>query len=292
MVFFDLAYGQLCNWLLAHSKKSDSRQAYVISNEVDADLVILGSSKAVHHYVPSVMEDSLHCTVYNAGMEGMGIVLMSIRLKQILQYHTPKYVIYDVSPYDIEYSDNVKFLAPVKKFFPDDAVKDAVKRIDEMECWKLYSGMYRYNSSILQLISDYFPPCDDSNRGYKPINSVMQSAPEGKVPEFGKNYNMEWDSVKKESFQELVGICKQKGITLICAISPFYGADTSENYMPFMNYCTENRIPVIDSYSYDVINSKLNFYADTSHLNEEGAEIYTSYVCTLLKSDDCLAYKY
>ena len=40
-----------------------------------ADLLVFGSSRANHHYVPEVFEDSLKLTFYNTGKDGSGIFI-------------------------------------------------------------------------------------------------------------------------------------------------------------------------------------------------------------------------
>lgn len=48
------------------------RQIYCLTESQD-ELMILGSSRAAHHYVPQIFEDSLGLSSYNAGSDGMCI---------------------------------------------------------------------------------------------------------------------------------------------------------------------------------------------------------------------------
>lgn len=71
----DIGFGMFCDLLEISAKggiMKRIRQTAMIQN---ADVVIMGSSRAHRHYVPSVLSDSLCVTAYNAGVYGNGIVL-------------------------------------------------------------------------------------------------------------------------------------------------------------------------------------------------------------------------
>ncbi len=42
----------------------------VYRGEIDADVLVLGSSRALMHYSPKILADSLSHSVYNLGMDG------------------------------------------------------------------------------------------------------------------------------------------------------------------------------------------------------------------------------
>ena len=52
----------------------DTKVNYAHQNKVVADIVILGSSRASHHYVPHIITDSLGLTCVNLGEDGQGIL--------------------------------------------------------------------------------------------------------------------------------------------------------------------------------------------------------------------------
>ena len=84
-----------------------------ISDEVDANILIFGSSRAAHHYVPSILSDSLDMSCYNCGLDGNGIIYGYGKLKTITARYYPKIVILDIQPtFDLFTNDNCKYLAP------------------------------------------------------------------------------------------------------------------------------------------------------------------------------------
>ena len=60
------------------------RDNYICDKSVD-DILIFGSSRAVHHYNSSMIEDSLGMSCYNCGDDGNGIILSYGRLSMISQ---------------------------------------------------------------------------------------------------------------------------------------------------------------------------------------------------------------
>ena len=81
-------------------------------------IIILGSSHAVRHYVPSVIQDSLGLTCYNCGEPGCGIIPAYARYKMVAERNKPKLVIYEVTPgYDYLVSDDYsKYLGKVRQY--------------------------------------------------------------------------------------------------------------------------------------------------------------------------------
>ena len=70
------------------------RTTYAIE-KTNADILIFGSSRANHHYVPAIFEDSLKMKFYNTGRDGNGIFFQLAVLKSILKRYTPKIIIFD-----------------------------------------------------------------------------------------------------------------------------------------------------------------------------------------------------
>ena len=65
--------------------------------KTEADILIFGSSRANHHYVPEVFEDSLKMKFYNTGRDANGVFFQSAVLKSVLKRYKPKIIIYDHS---------------------------------------------------------------------------------------------------------------------------------------------------------------------------------------------------
>jgi len=73
MVVLDYSVGYFLKKTYFSQKSGvDYRTTYAI-NGVRSDILILGSSRATHHYNPSIIEDSLKMSAFNGGRDGCSI---------------------------------------------------------------------------------------------------------------------------------------------------------------------------------------------------------------------------
>lgn len=130
-----------------------AREEYM-RHEMKADVVLLGSSRCNHHYMPSIIQDSLGMTVYNCGQRGNGIVYEYGRLQTIYARYTPKIVVVDfIQGYDLEVNDNSRYLDFLKVDYGTNAVIDSIFRVcDPLSPMKMYLQSYRYNSTLCDLL--------------------------------------------------------------------------------------------------------------------------------------------
>lgn len=66
----DFGLGKIFGYLTVHATGGYTKRDNLISDEVDANILIFGSSRAAHHYVPSILSDSLDMSCYNCGLDG------------------------------------------------------------------------------------------------------------------------------------------------------------------------------------------------------------------------------
>lgn len=280
----DVSFGLVCRYLNSHAKGGDTKNHYDIAMNVDADLLLFGSSRCIHHYVPSILEDSLGMTVYNCGLDGNGILYQYSRLRMILSRYTPKVIVYDVAPsFDIADGDNSKYLAWQKRFYNIPGVSEVFVDINPMEKYKMCSQLYRYNSDFIQMLSDNIHPLQDvDGAGYKPLYGIMDYEPKLSEQEL---VAVEWDPLKQKYFDKFYQLCKQNDIVLVVAYSPLYKATTSIEYSAITDFCRANNIPLIDSYCNPDFSNCRDYFEDTSHLNDTGARKYSKAFASQLKRE-------
>lgn len=281
MALLDIGFGHICSYLNSHAKGGDTRNHYFIANEMTDSVLIFGSSRATHHFNPAILEDSLATTVYNCGLDGNGILYNYGRLLTVVNRYKPKMIIYDVIPgFDMEEDDYSKYLQWQKRWYDVPGVAEIFHDVSPLEDIKMLSSMYRYNTSFIQMLSDNVKPLQEiSYKGYKPL--------EGKI-----NYSVapseaiaaQWSDLKLSYFKKFVELCKANGITLIISYSPWYNARNSNRFLEFTKFAAENDLDVIDLYSYPDISLNRDYFEDASHLNSEGADIFTSKFANILNS--------
>ncbi len=153
---FDVLFGKAFDYLAFHAKGGDNRRNNVICNEVNDDILIFGSSHALHHYNPIIITDSLGMSCYNCGQDGNGSILNYGIYQLIIQRYHPKVLIYDIMPsFDLlAGEDNHKYLGNLRPYYNRKGIPEIFESVDDTEKYKMRSQMYRYNAKFVQIVSD------------------------------------------------------------------------------------------------------------------------------------------
>lgn len=281
----DVSYGKFCDYMNSHAKGGATKQRHDVREEKQYDVLILGSSRAHHHYVSQVLEDTLSMTCFNAGEDGNGIILMYGIYNMIRERYLPKYIIYDVEPaFDIYKYDKdanrTRYLALQKPYYKNAGVASIFKDISMPEFYKVHSGLYRYNSEIFPLAVDYLMGRPMAIKGYEPMYGKMTQEPNR---ENFKDSKFEVDSVKLAYFEKLVGLTAKDGVNLIVVASPKYGATSSSNLLPIFDICRKNGVSFYDFYCDSSFINHKDYFKEPMHLNEEGAERFSRRFANELK---------
>lgn len=139
----DFVFGQGCDYLFEHSKGGDTYRINHAILEEDYEMLIMGSSRACHHYNPQLLEDSLGIKVYNLGVDGSGVIMMDGFYRLLTQRYTPKYIIYELTPsFDFQQysgdSNNTRYLSQLKPYYKNKCISKIFDDIDKFERVKLY----------------------------------------------------------------------------------------------------------------------------------------------------------
>jgi len=274
VVTIDICFGKAFDYLVAHSKGGNTKATYDMLMKDRYDFIILGSSRATHHYIPQMIEDSLGMTCYNAGADGSGIVLMYGRYKMITNRYNPKVILYDVeTAFDIvEYSEddhNRRYLAGLKSYFFQPGIKEIFQDVSWAEGIKNYSGLFRYNGDYFNLLRNFFTTNSVSDKGYLPLNGKMNNEPETR-----EKSEDAIDTLKLSYIKSLALDAKNNGINFIFVSSPKYGADSS-SVQPVKDIANEIGLPFWD-YTNAPEFQKLDYFKEPMHLNDDGAHIFTA----------------
>lgn len=276
----DVAFGIGCRWLNSHARGGDTAEHYAVAMTQTQPVVILGSSRAAHHYNPAILEDSLGSGVYNCGEDGNGILFHFGRLSLMMQRYTPELVIYDALPgFDIEHEDNTKYLAWLRRWAGEECLDTLFSDISPLEPLKLHSSLYRYNKSFLQMAMDCVKPAHHAGyHGYRPLPDTMAYA----APVYDRPAP-EWDELKLKYFTKLIEMCRRHGTKLVVVYSPYYRAVSSDMLTPITRLCQEMGVPVIDRFADAAFVNDSTLFEDASHLNAPAADRFTSSLSTQLK---------
>ena len=281
----DVALGHVFGRMVSSIEVGGQGRDNYICDRTTDDILVFGSSRAVHHYNAQLLEDSLGMTCYNCGDDGNGIILGYARLHLACERHQPRVVILDVTAgYDLLPSDNHASLGWLKPHYNRDGIADIFTDIDPVERWKMLCASYRYNSRILQNTVVWLTSLstDGGIKGFRPIN--RQFHPRGQrsldVPDA-----YELDTLKWKYMQKFID--QAQGSQLFVVVSPqWYSTDSTKvsPTKPLEELCLRKGIPFVD-FSHDpkYVHAD-SLYADGKHLNARGADEFTRDLIAWMKS--------
>jgi hypothetical protein len=96
LIVVDLIVGSVAKKIYFLQKRGASYKTTYVMEKATNEIMILGSSKVAHHYIASLMTDSLKYTCYNGGRDGSFISYSNALLNSMLTRYTPKLVIVDI----------------------------------------------------------------------------------------------------------------------------------------------------------------------------------------------------
>jgi hypothetical protein len=250
------------------------------------DILILGSSRANHHYIPDTIQRRLSefmrsdFSVYNAGRDGCNIVYHYPVFECVVERRPPKFVIIDVRATELYMNGsarNEEFnISMLKPYYGDiDGINRIFNEIDVFSPLKMALSTYRYNSEIIKYVNAYIsePPALDM-KGFLPLYANMnanESLQEHKIDGTISSYRL-------KCFRNVIELARRNNITIFVIHSPTYASSTqSESLDMIKNICYTEGVPFFD-FADGTFPNRPEYYADQTHLNLEGAKLYSKIV--------------
>lgn len=281
LAVIDRLSGYAFSYLSENAKGGYTGHYHYLVDKTNEDILIFGSSRAIHHYNPQIITDSLGMTCYNCGQNGNGIVLFYGWWKAISERYHPKMIIYDITTdFDLLAGDNHKYLGWLKEAYDRNGVKEVFLKVDSTEKYKMISQMYRYNSKWHQIAADYIYPLYVVNdNGFFPLEGGAETM---RIREDVDIYQpFELDDLKIDFIKKLV---EDAGDTkIVFVVSPsIYGLNEAQ-LEPIKKLCADYNIPFYDFSNSPKYVHQVKYFKDGSHLNAWGADEFTRDLVATIK---------
>ena len=282
LVAADRAVGVWSERMYYNSKYGIFRRQIYSLQESNDELMILGSSRAAHHYVPQIFEDSLGMSCYNAGSDGMCIYYhYGILASRIQRGCPPKVLILEVIGTDLEVSQSASFSldAALERYAPHYGEFVEIDSMFAFNGWKekvkLLSKTYKYNSKLVQTIKcNYISYPED--RGYEALNGVMEVTEGEEIADVlaPSTIQPNIEEGKLVYLQKFIDDCKDNNIELIMCYSPYYGQDIPICVRMIEELAEKNDVKFLN-FGDNVCFQNPEYFKDASHLNDIGAREFS-----------------
>ncbi|MDO4950221.1 MAG: hypothetical protein Q4E55_08715 [Bacteroidales bacterium] len=282
LIVFDVLFGLVMDrlWNNMPDTVYQAARTNTSLNRVEADVIVLGSSRAVHHYVTSILEDSLGTSVYNCGHDGMDLIYCDVVLDAIVKRHKPKIVILDMAEGYLNghSKDRLDCLMPYIK--SDSYISEIMEELKGGSFTGLkLCNMYRYNDRVLNMACAYKSALD-SEKGYTPKDG--KSALVGKEPQISTPIKeSEVDELEVAHLVHLIETCEANGIQLYIVNSPRY--NIVEDAMAYTKSLCSGRSVTFLDYS-SLLLEHPEMFRDSAHMLDNGAKAFTKELAMEMKN--------
>ena len=259
----------------------------IISGSVNADLLVIGSSRAWVQYDTRIMDSVLHVNSYNLGIDGSALnrQMLKYRVYDHFQEKKAKVVLINMD-YASAIGNRIGYER--EQFFPylwNRFNRQEMRKVEPFSFGELYLPMYRY--FISGAYSSYMEVSADTNlyKGYEGQNMKWN----GKKFSEMKCFHFERMENIESEFGLFLKQLKEQGIEVVFVCAPIYSGLTAivdnlpEFYETIQAYSEKYQIPVLD-YTYDSLSYDTLYFYNATHLNKTGAKLFTTKLCQDLDS--------
>lgn len=249
--------------------------------ENNSDILILGSSRAKHHYDSKLIEEITGLNTYNTGRDGNYIFYQTAVLKSTLMRHSPKQIILDFTGSFRNLQEDYDRLSTLLPYYSThEELRDIIQHKSPFVKYKLLSQIFPYNSLLTTIIAGNIGLGNSDNyKGYEPLTGEWTG--ELETIETKKHYRI--DENKYQVFEELIKLSKNHDIPLLVVYSPvFYKYDIDYSIEVCREICEKHNIKFIDFSKNPEFLENQALFKDQTHLNETGAEIFTQKILEIL----------
>ena len=268
--------GGLCmGWVNQHTSDITAPKIKYLVNDVDEDVVFMGTSRCNFHYVPSIISDSLGMSVYNGGIDASDNIFAHYWvLSQVLSHHTPKMICLELMDNDYVIQSNpfntISFFAP---YYGRNERADSIFRLAGTHWVYEVSHLYRYNAkAVSNLVGLLVNRQANEDHGYLPGPKPVRFPD---VLEYDET-RTDVDSLKLVYLRKFISLCEDRGIRLVFMVSPRYSRVGMDKYDVLKAVATEHGIPFFDYYTRGLFLDHPEYFKDVAHLWDKGARAYSA----------------
>lgn len=274
VVVLDIANRAFCQYAYSNVPENSTMEGNYIYelNRHCSDLLVVGASRAVHHYNTPMMEDSLGLKCFNAGMDGEGIVYQYLCICRALQNSSLKYVILDLGESQVDGQWDFQTKSYRIYYWQNDSARSYYDSVEPLyKRLFMLSSFYQYNGRFVNAIRCFAPSDNRTNKGYSAI--PYNGSPSDYIF-WEKDEPFSISEEGLDYMKRIVKLCKDNNVELILCLSPtlIYNPNYSKCISEFAK---QNSVRLFDnSHNPDFVNDRYLF-KDAVHLNEVGADKYT-----------------
>jgi hypothetical protein len=265
----------------------------VMRGHIDADILISGSSRAMFHYDPRIIEAETNLKSFNIGRNGTKLHEQLELLQLYLRRNKPPaYLIQNLDMMSFEKNDEITDPKQYISWLDHDEVYAPLfqrKKYYLFYRWFPLLGMARsgaMQAAVLGLLKPSLAQTDKF-KGYAPQYFTWNKDFEKFKAENPAGVKWTVDPQKVQTLTNLLEICKKNQIKVILVHSPEYletgdfFLNRNEMLRQFRKIAQSFRVPFWD-YSENPMCGNKGYFYNSQHLNHTGASIFSKFIARRL----------
>ncbi|MEH1008514.1 hypothetical protein VDP25_12270 [Winogradskyella sp. ECml5-4] len=267
----------------------------IIEGNLNADILIYGSSRAWVHFDPKILEDTLQVSVYNLGVDGHTINMQLLRHQLALKNNKkPKMIIHSVDATTLQKGDFYNSEQILPYMLGNDYFEEFTSSYTSYTYLDYKLPMLRYYGKTDAIATAFKMSFQTQNnkeqrvRGYqgqdRTWNADFKKAKKGM-----KSYRITIDKNLKQRFNNYLKECKENDIDVILVYAPIYiegqefivNLDDIKN--TYIRFAEIYNLKFFDFTKDDICYNKDYFY-NARHMNRIGSELFTKKLASEIKN--------
>lgn len=268
----------------------------MIEGKVNADILVIGSSRALVQFDPAIIEKITNRSSYVIGLNGSMINVQFPVLKTYLNHNkTPEMIVQVLGITELEYGE-VHEPYQYLPYLKEKELYESLKSIDPEFIRYKYVPLYGF----LMLKNELYEPIfygllnkDDDTRakrtkGFYTDSRGWDDSFEKFKKEYPKGRSLKISQVNLDDLKELINICKDKGIKLVIVFPPAYYesykyfTNLPDTFKIYSDLALNNNIQFLNYADSEISKSTENFY-NSQHMNTKGATKFSTILAEDLK---------
>lgn len=255
----------------------------MVDSKINADLLIMGNSRALSHYSPGVMDSVLNMNCYNLGIGGHPFNVQYLKYKLYREHNKlPKVIVQNVDFFTFREDIIGHQREQVLPYVQDPLMRDELSNLGFSKI-ELYLPLFRYFGYQMVVKNGLF-------EFFKLHHYCFQKAEKGFWPDNGKWNPQALNNLQKiesfaepasiRQFEQFIQYCKQHDIQLVMVYTPVYCKaleklpNRSTFDTLFKKLSQKYQLNYLD-YSHDPVCKDSSYFHVAIHLNKRGAEWFS-----------------
>ncbi len=285
-----------------------SKLTKAYKGEINAELIINGSSKAFVQVDPAILDSITSLKTYNLGLDGSPFI-PQMALFELYKLHNkkPKVIVQIVSNGTLR-SLSIGFRNPVKfaPYLNIPVVKKYMKLTGAFSSLDYKVPLLRYSSSPFEVITGVLSLFNinvfnhEDDRGYSPNNKQWTEEypntskigydpinKEFSVDSLRINEFTSLDSTSCKLFEEYLDECRSDSILVFLVYPPiYYESFCTIKYVDYYKKIAKKHDCLFLNYSQDsLLAFNRKYFYNSQHLNTEGATVFTKQLSKDVKAN-------